>query len=85
MFEWQLGVMMVLCLVIGGIFGALISGGKAADDKPRARRQRKAVMDAPVPAGLGYDPMNPMNGARTRGADQERETVEICGATWYRM
>lgn len=38
------------------------------------RRQRKLLEVMPA-----YDPSNPMNAGRGR------ETVEICGATWYRM
>lgn len=63
------GLLCIACLVIGVLFGSLVGG-------VRARRRRA---EAPLPVDLGYDTTNPMNAGR------QREAVQMCGATWYRM
>lgn len=75
--ELLIGLLCITCLVIGAVFGSLVGGVRA---RRRRAAQCAAPTDAPVPAvDPGYDPDNPMNAGR------RRETVEMCGATWYRM
>lgn len=69
--ELLIGLLCVLCLVVGALFGAFLAG--------KSGRRRS---EAPTPVDLSYDQTNPVNG---REMGRKRETVEICGATWYRM
>ena len=73
-FDWQLWAIGGVLLFLGIMIGLLIA---CCPRQPR--RRRRPVEDAPVPADLGYDPLNPMNAGR------QRKTVEICGAEWTVM
>ena len=70
------GLLCITCLVIGAMFGSLVGGVRA---RRRRAAQCAAPTDAPLPVDLGYDTTNPMNAGR------QREAVQMCGATWYRM
>ena len=74
--ELLIGLLCLMCLVVGALFGSLLGGIWA---RRRRAAQCAAPTDTPMPVDLGYDPENPMNAGR------KHETVEMCGATWYRM
>lgn len=59
----------ITCLLIGGLFGSLITAFTKAR-KPHP---------APAPVDLGYDPDNPINRGRSW------EPVEVEGRTFYRV
>lgn len=65
----NIGILCVMCVVLGIMIGLFAARATV----------RKVNTEAPVPVDPGYDPNNPMNCGR------QRETVEICGHTWYKM
>lgn len=69
--NWAVVALCILCLALGALSGAALAG------RPGHRARR-----APGPVDL-----YPVPGTRLRGPEngQERETVEICGATWTLM
>lgn len=65
--ELGIGILCVLCVLLGGVSGAFL-GAKFA-------RRRDS---APTPIDLSYDATNPVNGGVRR-----EKTVVSGGAVWY--